>query len=354
MKKLLLAVFCLVAGVCSAQTAQPIIQPYQHFVDGSGNPCAGCKLYSYAAGTNTPQATYTSSSESSLNPNPIVLDAAGGASIWIGSSAYKFELLNTYGTTLWTVDNVVAPAPGGNSTAYLPLAGGTMSGAINMGNNPVVNAQKFGIGTLAPNWSLDVENGAINTSAGYLYVGQAPLNHYLCGNGTYYVDCSTFPYSALSGTVPIWNQSTTGNAATATLAANATTANALAATPTQCTGSSFATGIAPNGNANCSSSTASDQYFTFAGCTAQNPYNGDAYCGSTTTLPTAFADTNYFLTCTASTTTTLPTGTSPGVSYTVVTQITSASGFTYGIGFVYSGGSPTAITPNITCHAHHN
>jgi hypothetical protein len=34
----------------------------------------------------------------------------------------------------------------------------------------------------------------------------------------------SIPYSLLSGTVPIWNQNTTGNAATATLAKNATTA----------------------------------------------------------------------------------------------------------------------------------
>ncbi len=56
---------------------------------------------------------------------------------------------------------------------------------------------------------------------------------------------------------PTLNQSTTGNAATAT---------ALAATPTQCTGSEFATGVAANGNANCGTPsgsgtvTASPQY----------------------------------------------------------------------------------------------
>jgi hypothetical protein len=42
--------------------------------------------------------------------------------------------------------------------------------------------------------------------------------------------------------IPTLNQNTTGNAATAT---------ALAATPTQCTGSQFATGVAASGNANC-------------------------------------------------------------------------------------------------------
>jgi hypothetical protein len=51
--------------------------------------------------------------------------------------------------------------------------------------------------------------------------------------------------------VPTLNQSTTGNAATAT---------ALASTPTQCTGSNYATGIAANGNANCSTPSSSGTF----------------------------------------------------------------------------------------------
>lgn len=111
------AVFC--AG--AAAQVQPITQPHQHFVDSSGNPCAGCSLYSYAAGTTTPQATYTDSSGTSQNTNPIVLDASGSANIWLGSSAYKFTLVDAQGSTLWTVDNVTSP---------LPLSGGTLTGSL--------------------------------------------------------------------------------------------------------------------------------------------------------------------------------------------------------------------------------
>ena len=49
--------------------------------------------------------------------------------------------------------------------------------------------------------------------------------------------------SIVPADIPTLNQSTTGNAATAT---------ALATTPTQCTGGQFATGVAASGNANCS------------------------------------------------------------------------------------------------------
>ncbi len=51
---------------------------------------------------------------------------------------------------------------------------------------------------------------------------------------------ATIPYSALSGTAPTWNQSTTGNAATAT---------ALAAAPSTCSTGYAPTGISANGNA---------------------------------------------------------------------------------------------------------
>jgi hypothetical protein len=70
-----------------------------------------------------------------------------------------------------------------------------------------------------------------------------------------YIDTTGAPhlsqptYPDLSGTVPTWNQSTTGNAATAT---------ALAAAPTQCGGNQFATGIAASGSANCAQPTFSN------------------------------------------------------------------------------------------------
>ena len=65
-------------------------------------------------------------------------------------------------------------------------------------------------------------------------------------------NCATVQYSQLGGSVPTWNQSTTGNAATATnTTGNAATATALAATPGQCSSGNYATGIAAAGTANC-------------------------------------------------------------------------------------------------------
>lgn len=73
----------------------------------NGSAVANGSLYSYAAGTSTPQATYTDATLGTPNANPVVLDANGMApQIWTSSSAYKFVLKNSSGVTLWTVDNV--------------------------------------------------------------------------------------------------------------------------------------------------------------------------------------------------------------------------------------------------------
>lgn len=79
------------------------------FFDNNGVPLAGGKLYTYAAGTTTPQATYTSISGATPHTNPIILDSAGRVSseIWVTSTAfYKFRLDTANDVTVWTKDDV--------------------------------------------------------------------------------------------------------------------------------------------------------------------------------------------------------------------------------------------------------
>jgi hypothetical protein len=80
----------------------------QRYLDANGNPLAGGKLYSYQAGTTTPQATYTDSGGLTANANPVVLDANGEANVWVDPElSYKFVLKNSSDATQWTVDNVI-------------------------------------------------------------------------------------------------------------------------------------------------------------------------------------------------------------------------------------------------------
>jgi hypothetical protein len=79
------------------------------FLTNSGIPLNGGLLYSYAAGTTTPQTTYTSNSGSIANTNPIVLQSNGVAPspIWITDNvSYKFVLKDSSGNTLETYDNI--------------------------------------------------------------------------------------------------------------------------------------------------------------------------------------------------------------------------------------------------------
>ena len=79
------------------------------FFDNNGVILSGGKLYTYAAGTTTPQTTYTSSSGVTAHTNPIILDSAGrvpGGEIWITSAAYKFVLKTSTDVLIATWDNV--------------------------------------------------------------------------------------------------------------------------------------------------------------------------------------------------------------------------------------------------------
>ena len=83
---------------------------WQFFDSVTGAPLAGGKLYTYAAGTTTPLATYTDSTGATPNANPIVLDSRGECRIWAGDALYKFVLEDSLGNLIWTEDNHGIPA----------------------------------------------------------------------------------------------------------------------------------------------------------------------------------------------------------------------------------------------------
>jgi hypothetical protein len=79
------------------------------FFTNSGVILSGGKLYTYAAGTTTPKATYTSSSGNTAHTNPIILDSAGrvpGGEIWLLAPPYKFALYTSTDVLIATYDNI--------------------------------------------------------------------------------------------------------------------------------------------------------------------------------------------------------------------------------------------------------
>ena len=80
------------------------------FFDNSGNVLTGGKLYTYAAGTTTPQTTYTTVAGNVAHTNPIVFDSAGRVStgeIWLAlGTVYKFVLKDSNDVLIATWDNI--------------------------------------------------------------------------------------------------------------------------------------------------------------------------------------------------------------------------------------------------------
>lgn len=107
-----------------AQLAPP---PIFQFFDANGAPLAGGKLYTYVAGTTTPHATYTDSTQDTENTNPIILDANGECVVWMDETAYKLVLNDANDVLQWTRDNVQF-IPDGSITT-IKLADGSVTTA---------------------------------------------------------------------------------------------------------------------------------------------------------------------------------------------------------------------------------
>lgn len=94
-----------------AVNLSPIGGVAAQFFDNSGNVLSGGKIFTYAAGTTTPQATYTSSSGATPLANPIILDAAGRVptgEIWLtDGSQYKFIIKTSTDVQIGSYDNIV-------------------------------------------------------------------------------------------------------------------------------------------------------------------------------------------------------------------------------------------------------
>lgn len=131
----------------------PFANPGSQFFDDNGDPLSGGKIFTYAAGTTTPKATYTDYTGGTAHANPIILDAAGRppSEVWLTyGDAYKFILKDSADTLVGTFDNIdgippvninlvrlygstsgyidlVAPAVAGTNTVTFPAQTGTVA-----------------------------------------------------------------------------------------------------------------------------------------------------------------------------------------------------------------------------------
>ena len=143
--------------------------------DTNGDPLSGGLLYTYLTGTTTKEATYTDSAGGTANANPVVLDSAGRADVWLTTgTAYTFTLAPSGDTdpptaAIWTVNNIEGVS-NASSGSFIEKDGTTqMTGAWNQGDQNITN-----IGDLAHQddlWNITNDVAGIKidiTSAGNL------------------------------------------------------------------------------------------------------------------------------------------------------------------------------------------
>ncbi|HET9109080.1 MAG TPA: hypothetical protein VFN79_18030 [Steroidobacteraceae bacterium] len=107
-------------------TTQLAPTPVFKAFDNNGSPLANGTLYSYIAGTTTPQATYTDSTGNTPNTNPVVLNARGEANVWLNpTQGYKLVLKDSLGNQIWSVDGIIGPVNVNQS--LIPAADNTYS-----------------------------------------------------------------------------------------------------------------------------------------------------------------------------------------------------------------------------------
>jgi hypothetical protein len=170
--------------------------PKFQFFDANGDPLVGGKLWTYAAGTTTPLATYTNSGGGTANTNPVILDSRGEASVWMSSSAaYKFKLTTATNVDVWTVDNIAGPADalslaasGGSSLiGFLQAGSGAVARTLQSKGRETISVTDFGASTGA-------SASANVTAFGLALAAAAGKALYVPGGGTYNInDTLTVP-----------------------------------------------------------------------------------------------------------------------------------------------------------------
>lgn len=138
LKGMLLAILVFWASIGQAQTVAPLggLGSVQ-FLDNNGVPLTNGVLYSYQAGTSTQQATYTDSSGTTQNPNPIPFGSGARATVWLSvGSFYKFVLCSANdgpfcasSDILFSVDNVPGGSTSSGGGGSSPFTGVFISGS---------------------------------------------------------------------------------------------------------------------------------------------------------------------------------------------------------------------------------
>lgn len=169
----------------------PIGGTGSQFLDNSGNPLAGGKLYTYTAGSTTPRASYTTSAGNVAHTNPIILDSYGripsGGEVWLTEAvSYKFVLYTSLDVLLATWDNIA----GMTSTGYVA----TEIAAASVTDQAYTDSELVDFVADAHTWAL-----AQTMTGGVTFPSPAADTRTVTGTNLPYYEEGTFTLTTSSG-----------------------------------------------------------------------------------------------------------------------------------------------------------
>jgi len=223
-------------------------------VDSNGTPLSGGRLATYVAGTTTPATTYSNVSLTVANANPVVLDSAGRATVYLTPGAsYKFVLTTSAGATVWTADNISAVPLSASSLDMDGTAGTTItagqvvylsdgSGSTTAGRWYLADADQTYSSSLAPAIGIAMVSLTPGDVGSIRLGGLVPDLAALTAGTGYYVSTTA---GALTATAPTF--------ARFVGVAQTTTSLVLQAPPASLNASTLTTGTVPDARLNVSS-----------------------------------------------------------------------------------------------------
>lgn len=122
-------------------TAQLAPTPVFKAFANDGFPLAYGKLTTYAAGTTTKIPSYTDSTQTTQNTNPITLNFRGECALWLDpTKSYKLALTDSFGNPVpgWPVDGITVP--GGGSWFVDARSYGVVGNGVNDDTTALQNA----------------------------------------------------------------------------------------------------------------------------------------------------------------------------------------------------------------------